>query len=176
MARSQKSGPGVGACRAGLAVCLVLGVTCDRGPALLKEILLWQYRKPVSLRPRRAGGGIYVHVQARDLGRRSTCRGCVVMVAGICRLDRKSPQGRWSAALSSQLCPLPPKSPLIPGLHGALKLQVLVRIIASYSVVADVIFICFFIVLDTKYVRLRIIYSCLQPASFRLPLGYKTVG
>ena len=87
MARSQKSGPGVGACRAGLAICLVLGVTCERGPALLKESLLWQYRKPVSLRPRRVEGGIYVHVQARGLGRSSTCRGLAVMVAGICQLD-----------------------------------------------------------------------------------------
>lgn len=61
------------------------------------------------------------------------------------------------------------------GPNGALKLQVPDLTITSYSVVANVVFICIFIVLDTKFVRLRIIHSYLQPVSFRLPLEPKTV-
>lgn len=41
--------------------------------------------------------------------------------------------------------------------------------------IGDVVFISILTVLDTKYVRLRIIYSYLQPASFRFPLEHKTV-
>lgn len=64
------------ACRAGLAVCLVLGVTYKRRPVLLKRPTLAVSRSqsvPELSRPKESWERGCAHVQARDLGRSSTC-------------------------------------------------------------------------------------------------------